>query len=76
MQRNFRTWVTDKWYEHRDEVITWTRHPVDYDFSTYFQKNRWTLKRWYQQELIELYAQENAKEIQKEIKRSIKKGNL
>lgn len=72
----FRTFCMNKWFEHRDEIYSWTRKMVEYDSDYYFQKHRWLLKRMYQNLLIEEFAKENAKEIQKSIKRSMKKGNL
>lgn len=72
----FRTFCTNKWFEHKDEIYAWTGKLVEYDDKYYFHKHRWLLKRMYQDSLIEMFAKNNAKEIQKSIKRSMKKGNL
>lgn len=74
---SFKHFCQEKWYEHKDEILAWTgRSLTEYDDKYYFRKHRWLLKSMYQTRLIEMYAQENAKEIQKQIKRSTKKGNI
>ena len=74
MQRvsTFRQFCQEKWFEHRDEIYTWTGRAVDYDSDYYFRKHRWLLKRMY----VEHEAHDRAGEIQKLIKRSLKRGNL
>ena len=45
----FRLFCTEKWYEHKDEILAWTRQPLtEYDSNYYFQKHRWLLKRMFQ----------------------------
>lgn len=68
----FRHFCSEKWFEHRDEIFEWTRKPVGYSSEYYFAKHRWQLKRWFQEQ----YSIDNARKIQKEIKRSLKGGNL
>jgi hypothetical protein len=68
----FRKFCQDKWYEHVDEKLMWENKTPSYGSEFYFHKNKWTLKQMY----LEKFAQENAREIQKQIKRSMKKGNL
>ena len=68
----FRQFCQEKWFEHRDEILTWTGHAVDYNSSYYFRRHRWLLRRMF----VEQYARDNARTIQKTIKRSLKGGNL
>jgi hypothetical protein len=68
----FRTYCQNKWFEHRDEILDWTGRPVDYDAAYYFRKHRWMLRKMF----LEEFAQQNARAIQKSIKRSLKGGNL
>lgn len=42
---HFRVWCTNKWFEHRDEVLEWTGHSPDYTPEQYFNKYKWWLKR-------------------------------
>lgn len=74
MKKNsaFRQFCQEKWFEHRDEILTWTGSAVDYDSVYYFNKHRWLLRRMF----LEQYAEQNARSIQKSIKRSLKGGNL
>jgi hypothetical protein len=72
----FRQFCQEMWFEHKDEILAWTRKPVDYSSDEYFSKQRWMLKRLYKSHLVEMYARENSQQIQKQIKRSIKKGNI
>lgn len=71
-QSSFRHFCQEKWFEHKDEILEWTRSVPDYDSDYYFRKHRWMLKRMY----LEQFANDNAREIQKRIKRSMKKGNI
>ena len=42
----WREFVTEKWYQHKDEIYTWTNKPLtEYDFSEYFRNNKWFLKK-------------------------------
>ena len=68
----FRQFCQEKWFEHRDEILDWTGNAVDYDAAYYFGKHRWMLRRMF----LEQYARDNARAIQKSIKRSLKGGNL
>jgi len=68
----FRQFCQEKWFEHRDEIMTWTGQAVNYDSDYYFRKHRWLLKRMY----VEQFARDNSRTIQKSLKRSFKRGNL
>ena len=68
----FRSFCSDMWYKHKDEVMAWTHKTPAYGVEYYFKQNKWFLKSRF----IEQYSKENAREIQKQIKRSLKKGNL
>ena len=39
MEMDFDTWVRNKWYEHRKEVLAWEGKVVDYTFEHWFEKN-------------------------------------
>ena len=46
----FRLFCTEKWYEHKDEILLWTGNAVEYDSDYYFNKHRWLLKRMYKEQ--------------------------
>ena len=72
----FRSWCSEKWMEHKDELFQWENRFPEYDSTYYFRKHRWMLKKMFQEEKIEEYRIENEKKIQKQLKRGFKKGNL
>ena len=37
---SFKQFVTEKWYEHKYEILAWTHKAVDYDMGVYFRKNK------------------------------------
>ena len=43
----FRQWITNTWYEHKREVLSWDKKVVDYSQEEWFAKNKWFLKRQY-----------------------------
>ena len=46
----WRDFVTEMWFQHKDEVYDWTQKPVvDYDVEQYFSENKWFLKKQYKQ---------------------------
>lgn len=50
-ESDFKMFCRSKWYEHKDEILTWTGRPLtDYNDSDYFRKNRWLLKRMYKEQ--------------------------
>ena len=45
----FRLFCTEKWFEHKDEILAWTGRPLtEYDDVYYFRKHRWLLKKMFQ----------------------------
>lgn len=48
--KTFRSWLSQKWLEHKDEVYDVTGTPCDYDLGIYFNKYKWWLKHLYKQE--------------------------
>ena len=47
---SFRVFCTEKWFEHRDEIYTWTGRPLtEYDDKYYFNKHRWLLKKMFKE---------------------------
>ena len=43
----FKEWLRHKWFEHCDEVESWTGKRPDYLSGEYFKKYKWWLKREY-----------------------------
>ena len=63
MLTSFRSWVTDKWFEHKDECSVWKTEPLR-DSNVYFQKYKWWLKREFKHHLkIEQEKQERRKKF-------------
>lgn len=48
---NFRTWLQEKWMEHKDELDS-LGLKCDYDISAYFNKYKYWLKREYKHQRI------------------------
>lgn len=42
---DFRSWCTEKWYEHCEEIEAWTGHSPRYLSAEYFSKYKWWLRR-------------------------------
>ena len=54
----FRLFCTRKWFEHKDEILTWTGRPLtEYDDAYYFRKHRWLLKKMFQESQNQLTSQ-------------------
>jgi len=51
MPSAFRMYCHEKWYEHKDEIFSWTGSTVEYDASYYFNKHRWMLRAMYRNEI-------------------------
>lgn len=46
----FRSFCLNKWYEHKDEILLWTRQPLtEYDDKYYFRKHKWLLKKMFKE---------------------------
>lgn len=44
----FRQYCWNKWYEHKDEIYSWTgKALIEYDVDYYFSKHKWLLKAMY-----------------------------
>jgi hypothetical protein len=43
---SFRHWCNEKWYEHKDELVSYGQ-PLSYDSRQYFEKYKYWLKREY-----------------------------
>lgn len=48
---SFKLFVSEKWYEHKDEILLWTRTVPEYDAQYYFNKHKWMLKRMYKESI-------------------------
>jgi len=47
----FRLFCIEKWFQHKDEILRWTKRPLtEYDDKYYFRKHRWLLKRMFKEE--------------------------
>jgi len=46
----FRQWITEKWFEYKDEVEQWEKREVEGTPQEYFNKYKWFLKAKYKQE--------------------------
>ena len=44
-QSHFRTFLREKWFEHQDEILSWTGQMPEYNDVYYFRKHRWMLKQ-------------------------------
>ena len=45
----FRLLLREKWFEHKDELLTWTNKFPEYDDNYYFRKHKWLLKKMYKE---------------------------
>lgn len=44
----FRQWLTEKWFEHKEEYLIWHRRALtEYDMKFYISKYKWYLKSLY-----------------------------
>lgn len=44
----FRRWCHEMWFDHCDEIESWTGKVPNYTAKEYFAKHKWFLKRQYQ----------------------------
>jgi len=50
-ESKFRLFCIEKWFQHKDEILAWTRRPLtEYDDKYYFKQHRWLLKRMFKEE--------------------------
>ena len=45
----FRQFVYDKWYEHKDELLMWEKRLPQYDSTYYFKQHKWFLKNLFRE---------------------------
>ena len=48
----FRLFCNEKWYQHKDEILSWTGGSVEYDAKYYLTKHRWLLRKMYKESLV------------------------
>lgn len=48
---DFRSWLQQKWYEHRDECFNWNTAACE-NPGVYFNKYKWWLKREYKRQRV------------------------
>ena len=46
----FRLWLIDKWFQHKDEILVWEKRLPEYDDKYYFRKHKWMLRKMYKEE--------------------------
>jgi hypothetical protein len=46
----FRVWLIEKWYQHKDEILVWEKRLPEYDDKYYFRKHKWMLRKMYKEE--------------------------
>ena len=47
---SFRNFCREKWFEHKDEILSWTGKPLEkYDDTYYFRQHRWLLKQMFKE---------------------------
>jgi len=48
---SFRNFCRKKWFEHKDEILSWTGRPLtEYDDTYYFRQHRWLLKQMFKEQ--------------------------
>jgi hypothetical protein len=47
---DFRVWLQEKWFEHKDEILVWEKRLPEYDDKYYFRKHKWMLRKMYKEE--------------------------
>jgi len=52
MNKTFRHWCNEMWFNHCDEVETYTGKRPDYKAKDYFAKYKWFLKREYSHQKV------------------------
>lgn len=46
----FRMFCQEKWFEHKDEILAWTKKPLtEYNAEYYLQKHKWLLKSMFKE---------------------------
>ena len=50
---DFLSWIQDKWFEHKKEVLAWEGKVVDYKMEDWLEKNK--------DFLVDLYIEEGGK---------------
>jgi predicted acyl esterase len=46
----FRHWLQEKWFEHKEELMLWEHRLPEYDDKYYFNKHKWMLRRMFKEE--------------------------
>lgn len=47
---DFRQWTTQIWHQHVSEILSVTGKPAAYTAEEYFNRNKWFLKKVWQEE--------------------------
>ena len=47
----FRIWLQEKWFEHKDELMLWEKRLPEYDDKYYFRKHKWMLRKMFREEM-------------------------
>lgn len=51
MPSQFRVWLQEKWFQHKDELMTWEKKEPEYDDKYYFKKHKWMLRKMFREEM-------------------------
>lgn len=46
----FKLFCSEKWFEHKDEILAWTGRMAEYDNKYYFRQHRWLLKKMFKEQ--------------------------
>lgn len=47
----FRSFLVNKWMEHKDELFLWTNKFPEYDDKYYFRKHKWMLRKLFKEHM-------------------------
>lgn len=48
----FRLFLSEKWMQHKDELMAWENRLPEYDDKYYFRKHRWMLRKMFREEQL------------------------
>lgn len=49
-QSAWKTFITEMWFQHRDEILSWEQRQVDYDLKDYYNQHKWFLRKLFRAE--------------------------
>ena len=45
----FRVFISEKWMQHKDELMMWEKRLPEYDDKYYFRKHKWMLRKMFKE---------------------------